>query len=59
MVLGYMVLCTHGIMPVVLYVMEPIKGWKDFIVMQGLEVSGEGSVGGIGQGFGQDNEISL
>ena len=34
MVLGHMVLCTHGIMPVVLYVMESIKGWKDFIVMK-------------------------
>ena len=53
MVLGHMVLCTHGILPVVLYVMEPIKGWKDFIVKHGLEVSGEGSLGRIGQGFGQ------
>ena len=57
--MGHMVLCTHGILPVVLYVMEPIKGWKDFIVKQGLEVSSEGSLGRIGQGFGQDNEISL
>ena len=32
MVLGHMVLCTHGILPMVLYVMEPIKGSKDFIV---------------------------
>ena len=39
--------------PIVLHVMEPIKGWKDFIVNQGLEVSGEGSLGRIGQGFGQ------
>jgi len=39
--------------------MEAIKGWKDFIVMQGLEVSGEGSIGRTGQGFGQDNETSL
>ena len=53
MVLGHMVLYTHGILPVVLYVMEPIKGWKDFIVKHGLEVSGEGSLGRIGQGFGQ------
>ena len=53
MVLGHMVLCTHSILSVVLYVMELIKGWKDFIVMQGLEVSGEGSLGRIGQGFGQ------
>jgi len=34
MVLGHMVLCTHGILHVVLYVMEPIKCSKDFIVMQ-------------------------
>ena len=53
MVLGHMVLCTHTILPVVLYVMELIKGWKDFIVMQDLEVSGEGSFGRVGQGFGQ------
>ena len=53
MVLGHMVLCTHSIMPVVLYVMELIKGWKDFIVMQDLEVSSEGSLGWIGQGFGK------
>ena len=53
MVLGHMVLCTHSIMPIVLYVIELIKGWKDFIVMQNLEVSGEGSLGLIGQGFGQ------
>ena len=37
--------------PMVFHVMEPIKGWEDFIV--GLEVSGEGSLGHIGQGFGQ------
>jgi len=42
MVLGHMVFCTHGILPTVLYVMELIKSWKDFIVMQDLEVSGEG-----------------
>ena len=48
MVLGHMVLCTHGILLVVLYVMELIKGWKDFIVMQDLEVSGENSLGQIG-----------
>ena len=53
MVLGHMVLYTHSILPVVLYVMELIKGCKDFIVMQDLEVSGEGSLGWIGQGFGQ------
>ena len=53
MVLGHMVLCTHGILPVVLYLMELIKSWKDFIVRKGLEVSGEGSLGQIGQGFGQ------
>ena len=52
MVLGHMVLCTHSILPVVLYVMERIKGLKDFIVMQDLEVSSEGSLGRIGQGFG-------
>lgn len=55
MVLGHMVLCTYGILSVVLYVMEIIKCWKDFIVMQDLEVIGEGSLGQIGQ----DNEISL
>ena len=53
MVLGHMVLCTHGILPVVLYVMELIKSWKDFIVRQDLEVSSEGSLGRIGQGFVQ------
>jgi len=51
MILGHMVLCTHIILHVVLYVMELIKGWKDFIVMQDLEVSGEGSLGRVGQGF--------
>jgi len=40
--------------------METIKTWKEFIVMQnGLEVSREGSLGQIGEGFGQHNEISL
>ena len=53
MVLGHMVLCTRSILHVVLYVMGLIKDWKDFIVKQGLEVSGEGSLGQIGQGFGQ------
>ena len=53
MVLGHMVLCTHSILHMVLYVMELIKGSKDFIVMQDLEVNSEGSVGRIGQGFGQ------
>ena len=53
MVLGHMALCTHSIFLVVLYVMGLKKGWKDFIVNQGLEVSGEGSLGRIGQGFGQ------
>ena len=48
MVLGHMVLRTHSILLVVLYVMELIKGRKDFIVMQDLEVSGEGSLGRIG-----------
>ena len=48
MVLGHMVLCTHSILPVVIYVMELIKDWNDFIVMQDLEVSGEGSLGWIG-----------
>ena len=38
--------------PMVLHVMEPKKGWEDFIVRQGLEVSGEGSLGQIGHGFG-------
>ena len=52
MVLGHIVLCTHSILPMVLYEMELIQGWKDFIVMQDLEVSGEGSLGQIGQGFG-------
>jgi len=28
LVLGHMVLCTHGFMPMVLLVMEPIKGGK-------------------------------
>ena len=45
MVLGHMVLCTHGILSMVLYVMEHIKSWKDFIVMQCLEVSDEGLLG--------------
>ncbi len=53
MVLGHMLLCTHSILPVVFYVMELIKVWKDFIVVQDPEVSGEGSLGWIGQGFGQ------
>ncbi len=53
MVLGHMVLCIHSIMPVVLYVMELIKGWKDIIVMQDLEVIAEGSLSRFGQGFGQ------
>ena len=44
MVLGHMVLCTYSILSVVLYVMERIKGWKDFTVRQDLEVSCEGSI---------------
>jgi len=48
MVLGHMVLCTHGFLHVILHVMEPIKGWEDFIVMWAWDVSGEGSLGHLG-----------
>ena len=40
--------------------MEPIKGWEDFIITRQGEVSGEGSLGRLGQGFDHGiNEISL
>ena len=37
----------------VLHVMEPIKGLESLHCKVDLEVSGEGSLGRIGQGFGQ------
>ena len=39
--------------PMVLHVMEPIKRLGRLHCNGGLEVSGEGSLGQIGQGFGQ------
>ena len=39
--------------PMVLHVMEPIKRLGRLHCNVGLEVSGEGSLGRIGQGFGQ------
>ena len=53
MVLGHMVLCTHGLQPMVLHEMEPIKRLRRLHCNVGLEVSSEGSLGQIGQGFGQ------
>lgn len=41
------------LLPMVLHVMEPIKGLEDFIVRHGLEVSTEDSLGHLGQDFGQ------
>ena len=60
MVLGHMVLCTHGFLAHGIAYNGAYKSWEDFIVMQGLEVSDEDSLGQIGQGFWpMVNEISL
>ena len=53
MVLGHMVLCTHGLHPMVLHVIEPIKRLGRLHCNVGLEVRSEGSLGQNGQGFGQ------
>ena len=53
MVLGHMVLCTHGFSPHGIACNGAYKRLGILHCNEGLEVSGEGSLGRIGQGYGQ------
>ena len=57
--LGHMVLCTHGFQLMVLHVMEPIKGFEEFIVMKAWMWAVKAHLAGLARVLAKANEISL